>query len=98
VRLMMQSLLADRFSLAIHFETRTVPVFELVIAKTGKLGQHLRPHSEGPPCPADSSPNLVPDINAVFPQICEVYLVQSQPNGILRMGARNTTMELLAAM
>jgi uncharacterized protein (TIGR03435 family) len=33
--LMMQSLLADRFQLKAHFETREMPVYELVLAKGG---------------------------------------------------------------
>lgn len=34
-QLMMQSLLADRFQLKAHFETREMPVYELVLAKGG---------------------------------------------------------------
>jgi uncharacterized protein (TIGR03435 family) len=34
-QLMQQSLLADRFQLKMHFETREMPVYELVIAKGG---------------------------------------------------------------
>ena len=33
--LMMQSLLADRFKMKAHFETREMPVYELVISKSG---------------------------------------------------------------
>jgi uncharacterized protein (TIGR03435 family) len=33
--LMMQSLLADRFKLKVHFETREMPIYELVVAKGG---------------------------------------------------------------
>jgi len=50
MRLMMQSLLADRFKLAVHFETRQGPVFALVLAKTGKTGPQLKPHSDDQPC------------------------------------------------
>jgi bla regulator protein blaR1 len=35
VALMEQSLLADRFKLKVHFETREMPVYALVVAKTG---------------------------------------------------------------
>jgi uncharacterized protein (TIGR03435 family) len=35
VRLMMQSLLADRFKLAAHFETKEGPAYALVLAKDG---------------------------------------------------------------
>jgi uncharacterized protein (TIGR03435 family) len=43
-RLMMQSLLAERFKLTVHFETRQVPVYGLVLAKPEKLGPQLRVH------------------------------------------------------
>ncbi len=35
VHLMMQALLADRFGLKVHVETRELPVFDLVVDKTG---------------------------------------------------------------
>jgi uncharacterized protein (TIGR03435 family) len=41
--LMMRSLLAERFKLAFHRETKEMPVFELV---TGKRGPKLRPSTE----------------------------------------------------
>lgn len=34
-RLMMQNLLADRFHLKAHFETRVMPVYDLIVAKGG---------------------------------------------------------------
>jgi uncharacterized protein (TIGR03435 family) len=40
---MMQSLLADRFKLAAHFETRQIPVYALVVSKEGKIGAQLKP-------------------------------------------------------
>jgi uncharacterized protein (TIGR03435 family) len=57
MRLMMQSLLADRFKLAVHFETHDVPVMALVLVEQGKLGPRLRPHSDGPPCDAKIPPS-----------------------------------------
>ena len=44
VKLMEQSLLADRFKLKVHFETREMPGFALVIAKSGPK---LRPAKDG---------------------------------------------------
>jgi len=35
IHLMMESLLADRFKLKAHIETREMPVYELVLAKGG---------------------------------------------------------------
>ena len=52
MRLMVQSLLAERFQLAAHFEMKEAAVFNLTLAKSGTLGPNLRPHAEGPPCDA----------------------------------------------
>ena len=42
--LMMRTLLADRFKLAVHTETREIPVYALVMARSdGKPGPQLRP-------------------------------------------------------
>ena len=46
MQLMMQSLLADRFTLRTHSETREQPVYHLVVARSdGRLGPKLRPSS-----------------------------------------------------
>jgi len=50
MRLMMQSLLADRFHLSLHFESHDLPVLALKLDRPGKLGPQLRPHSQGLPC------------------------------------------------
>jgi uncharacterized protein (TIGR03435 family) len=93
---MMQSLLADRFKLAVHFETREVPVFALTLANPGKLGSKLRPHSEGPPCPDSFTAALgPPSAGEVFPPDCETATMASR-NGVRLYGSRNTTMPLLA--
>lgn len=42
-RQMLQSLLADRFKLVTHMETRNLPIYTLVVAKAGSLGPNLRP-------------------------------------------------------
>lgn len=50
---MMQSLLVDRFKLAVHTETKEGPVFALVLSKPGKMGPQLQRDAE--PC-ASASP------------------------------------------
>lgn len=43
VRMMLQTLLAERFKLVAHHETREVPTFDLVLARSdGRLGERLR--------------------------------------------------------
>ena len=50
MRLMVQSLLADRFKLAMHHETRQGRVLALVLSKLGKIGPQLQQHSDEEPC------------------------------------------------
>jgi uncharacterized protein (TIGR03435 family) len=53
---MFQNLLADRFELALHHETREMPVYDLVIAKSGpKLTPSPQTPAPAPPAPDDSS-------------------------------------------
>ena len=88
MRLMMQSLLADRFKLAMHFEKQEQPVFGLTLIKPGKLGPQLRPHSEGPPCDAEG-------IHA-FPPICDTFEAEMNADKKVLMGSRNNTMRTIA--
>src|ERR1700761_4736041 len=50
MRLMMQSLLEDRFKLAVHREILQAPVFEMSLVKLGKTGPQLRRHSPASTC------------------------------------------------
>ncbi|HKQ85341.1 MAG TPA: TIGR03435 family protein [Candidatus Acidoferrales bacterium] len=60
-RQMMQTLLADRFELAVHRDRRDMPVFALVIAKGGFKGKPYDPKTDPPlygnslgPCPEEN--------------------------------------------
>ena len=68
MRLMMQSLLAERFQLAVHFETHEISVLAVALIKPGKPGPGLSPHDQGPPCHAPSSPNLFPAVCGIVGQ------------------------------
>jgi uncharacterized protein (TIGR03435 family) len=85
---MMQSLLVDRFKLAVHFETQGASVLFLRMVKPGKMGPKLRLHAHGPFCAASDSD--------VFPGVCDVYEMWNRGGGLLKLGSRNTTMALLA--
>ena len=44
ISLMLRALLAERFNLIVHKETREMPIYALVLARSdGRLGPHLRP-------------------------------------------------------
>ena len=97
MRLMMQSLLAERFKLVVHFETHDVPVIALVLVKPGKLGAQLRPHAQGPPCGAKIPPidRNSPKMPEVWTQICGGFQMIDWTNNTVILGSRNTTMEML---
>ena len=101
MRLMMQSLLAERLHLAVHYETQEMPVYALTLIKPGRLGPKLIRHADGPPCDSSARsepPGVDPDPDAaVFPPIC--YLQEGWRNrkGRIVVGSRDTTMALLAA-
>jgi bla regulator protein blaR1 len=91
MRLMVQSLLADRFKLAVHFEDRQAPALAMSLVKPGRVGPKLRPHADGPACDDSAVP---PD---VFPSICDSYQMRANPDGTRMAGARNTTMASLVS-
>lgn len=79
MRLMMQSLLRDRFNLKAHQETRRVKVYVATLINAGKLGPQLREHSNSSRCPeetpnpspmsAQSKPEFKFDRSG-FPEVC----------------------------
>ncbi len=89
MRLMMQSLLRDRFSLAVHRETRTVKVYAAVLYDPGKLGPQLRAHSNSAQCP-EETPNPSPTSPQTesqfsfdplgFPEVCGRFVNAIQSN------------------
>jgi uncharacterized protein (TIGR03435 family) len=99
----MQSLLAERFKLVLHTETRQLPVLALVLAKPGKLGPQLRPHPAGD----DTCSNVVasldhqsePETPSTVPTVCGGLVsvgVPSAPSHV-RIGGRKVPLALLAA-
>jgi len=96
MRLMMQSLLADRFSLVVHLETQQGSVYAIQLAKSGAFGPHLRLHQSKPPCAGlvdggnSDSDATVP---GGFPIICVDWaILRPTVPGDLRRGARDISM------
>jgi bla regulator protein BlaR1 len=101
MRLMTQAVLADRFHLAAHYESRQVPVYGLLLAKPGETGPQLQPHSDDPPCSTPPPPasegrwNFPPTVAGGFPVDCGH--IEALPSSRIRVGARKIPIGLLAA-
>ena len=55
MRIMVRSLLVERFNLTWHLEPREEAVLELVLAKPGEFGPQLKRHATGQPCGQDAT-------------------------------------------
>ena len=101
MRLMMQSLLAERFRLAAHFVTADAAVFALVLVKPGVTGPDLQPHPAADACTvlaADAAPGPATAASPVgeLPPNCGVIAhVPSAAPG-LHYGGRAVMLSLLA--
>jgi uncharacterized protein (TIGR03435 family) len=99
MRLMMRSLLAGRFKLVVHVETRQAPVYQMVLAKPGRLGPHLQAHRPEPPCPEapDYDSFYATTVAGGFPTNCDDWsALKAEVPGDLRRGARNIPMNSFA--
>jgi uncharacterized protein (TIGR03435 family) len=95
MRLMMRSLLADRFKFAVHTEKRELPVVALVLAKPGSIGPELHAHPADAPCDTKFDQTGPPDVAALCNGI--LGLPPSVP-GRERLGGRNVTLDFFANM
>jgi uncharacterized protein (TIGR03435 family) len=102
-RLMLQSLLAERFKLAIHTERREQPVFALVPDKPGKFGPQLRRHTDDSPAcapatPASALPFTTNTVDGGYPAECgSVMMIPTGKRGSVGVGGRNVTMGMIAS-
>jgi uncharacterized protein (TIGR03435 family) len=60
MRLMMRSLLKDRFKLVVHTEQRTQDIFDLELARPGRTGPQLRAHQTDETCVSPIEPQFTP--------------------------------------
>jgi bla regulator protein blaR1 len=98
MRLMMQSLLADRFKLRVHFETHEGPVYALTLVRPGRTGPKLRPHADGPACPDSFEMGEAPPLpraSDVFPPVCGATQTRGTREGTV-FGGRDLTVETFA--
>jgi uncharacterized protein (TIGR03435 family) len=96
LRLMMRSLLSDRFKLTLHLETRETQALSMVRIHPDKPSLGLRLHADGPACNimVPRSSGAAPSID-MFP--CNVATALNLPDHALIAGERNTTASQMAA-
>jgi uncharacterized protein (TIGR03435 family) len=95
MRLMMQSLLEDRFKLAIHVESRQLPVYALVLDKHNKLGPQLQPHPDNLSCPDPTQPGPAVKDPAVRSVLCGISYGWTE-DGQSHVRMINVTMQQIA--
>ena len=100
-RLMMQSLLADRFKLKVHYETRVVPLYVLVLAKPGKFGPRLRLHQADDPVCANPAASQNPNETDAegYPEVCGgPYSMRPSKPSRMKSGGRDVSMARFTAI
>ncbi len=108
LRLMMRSLLQQRFKLAAHYEMRQVRVFALVPVQPGKTGPKLQPHPASTTCsnpfPKPKEPDIKPAVEPLqavkggFPAVCNGILgLPASAQDRYSFGGANISMSLIAS-
>lgn len=97
MRLMLQSLLADRFKFAMHYEDRQTQFYALELVNSGKLGPEIRPFGNDETCPTTLPPQgqTVP---GGFPAECVIPQRLKPDNpGDTRWGFRDVSLDYFAS-
>jgi uncharacterized protein (TIGR03435 family) len=91
MRLMVQSLLADRFRFVAHWEMQEEAVLAAQLIQPGRPGPNLIPHDQGLPCPAyaDAGAALRTTPGPTFPPICDVVVAHETGDHMTEAGSRN---------
>jgi uncharacterized protein (TIGR03435 family) len=105
MRLMMRTLLSERFHLALHFVTADAPAFALVLSKPGVTGPNLQPHPPADSCAAPtpstpdqpaSRPASLPSVVGELPPACGVIAHVPSAEAGMHYGGRAVALSLMA--
>ena len=97
VAVMLQNLLADRFQVKVHKETKDLPLYELTVAKGGpKLKPYVDDPNEPKFDPGQPPPLPPPGKDGALPKPPPGMNLMMIMNGKLHMVSRKTTMARLA--
>jgi uncharacterized protein (TIGR03435 family) len=89
ISLMLQALLADRFKLMVHFETREMAIYELVVAKGEAKLTLAKEVPTGLPLPPPGNPPRPEDMR-------QGLMVLRKAPGVMEMTAKGQTLDALA--
>jgi uncharacterized protein (TIGR03435 family) len=95
---MVQALLADRFKLVVHYDTKQLPVLVMVLDKPGKLGPKMRQHPANDPCsnvPASYGSPIPLKTDEGYPRTCSVFFSWLE-SGSFHAAGRNVDLNLMA--
>lgn len=93
--LMLQTLLADRFKLVLHHDTRELPVYALTVTKSGL--KHL-PSKDGGCVPLSSDAAAPPPPAPGQPGPCGHVAVMGSPSGLRMEGSKVPMAELIRTL
>ena len=100
MRLMMQSLLEDRFKLKTHRENQKMPVSGMYLLKPGKTGPQLRLHNPDSSChtplPQPAAGTTAADLVGKWPITCGDGSESRRAKDVLREGGRDMSMTAIA--
>lgn len=97
VRLMVQTLLEDRFKLTHHSDVRQRPVYALILDKPGVLGPQLQPHPANSPCVEKLAEDAPRSSDAVPPSHCGLDVWETA-SGLLHARMIDVTLDQAAAL
>lgn len=100
MRMMLQSLLEDRFKLRAHREKQQMPVLGLYLIRPGNTGPQLKPHSPTSSCSAPLTPPVesTPAVKmlGLWPPVCGDGTEARISKYLLREGGRDMTVSAIA--
>jgi len=95
--LMLQRLLAERFELKVHWDTKEMSLYELVVAKNGPKLKESKGYQEPPPSDALMGPGSLKRDSEGYPELHAGRRGTLMMNGRARMQAVDETMEHFAS-
>jgi len=83
-QLMIQRLVEGKFKLAMHHETRQLPIYALVMSEPLRLGPQLALHSDNAKC--SNSPLKQPGPSEPMPAYCQGFFMNPRPGDMRETG------------